>query len=101
MEKKISLQDLADALASRKNISRREADTFVRNFFECVTLCVVDDKVLKIKGLGTFKLIEVSSRESVNVNDSPGESVILSYLSPILYSKEVSSENSPGLKNFR
>ena len=88
MEKKISLQDLADALASRKNISRREADTFVRNFFECVTLCVVDDKVLKIKGLGTFKLIEVASRESVNVNT--GERIVIPGHSKVSFAPDTS-----------
>lgn len=75
MEKKISLQDLAEALAVRKNISKRDADVFVRNFFDCVTQSVVDDKVLKVKGLGTFKLIEVAPRESVNVNT--GERIVI------------------------
>lgn len=68
MDKKILVQELADALAKNKDISKKDAETFVRSVFEIVEEYLVTDKIVKIKELGTFKLVVVDSRESVNVN---------------------------------
>lgn len=68
MDKKILVQELADALAKSKEISKKDAESFVRGVFEIIEEYLVTDKIVKIKELGTFKLIVVDSRESVNVN---------------------------------
>lgn len=68
MDKKILVQELADALAKNKEISKKDAESFVRGVFEIIEEYLVTDKIVKIKELGTFKLIVVDSRESVNVN---------------------------------
>lgn len=68
MKKKLQLQDIAEAVSLRENISRREAETFMRALFDTVEQALLDDKFIKIKGLGTFKLIAVSERESININ---------------------------------
>ncbi len=68
MENKILLQELAEGLARRKGMTKREADTFVRTVFEIIEYYLQTDKMVKVKGLGTFKLVSVESRESVNVN---------------------------------
>lgn len=68
MDNKIFLQELVDGLASRKGIAKKDADAFVRSVFDVVEDYLKKDGVVKIKGFGTFKLVEVSSRESVNVN---------------------------------
>ena len=68
MDNRINLQDLAQGLASRKGISKKDAEAFVRNVFDIIQENIVADEQVKIKGLGTFKLVMVESRESVNVN---------------------------------
>ncbi|MCF0197898.1 MAG: HU family DNA-binding protein [Bacteroidaceae bacterium] len=68
MNSKITLVELAEGLAARKGISKKEAETFVRNVFDIIEANLAVDKLVKIKGLGTFKLVSVESRESVNVN---------------------------------
>lgn len=68
MNNKISTQELSDELALRARTSKRAAGSFVRTFFEHIYNKVLEEKVVKVKGLGTFKLVEVSDRESVNVN---------------------------------
>ena len=68
MENKILLQDLAERLALRGNVSRRDAELFVRSVLDVVEEYLQTDKIVKIKGLGTFKLVSVESRESVDVN---------------------------------
>lgn len=68
MENKILLQDMADLLARHDGISRKNAETFVRTFFELIQEGLEADQLVKIKGFGTFKLVEVSERESVNIN---------------------------------
>ena len=65
---KIFLQDLAEGLANRKHMTKKEADAFVRNVFEIIRENLLSEHLVKVKGLGTFKLITVDSRESVNVN---------------------------------
>lgn len=81
MSSKITIQNLAEAIASRRKISVSQAEQFVKAFFELISQQVLDEKTVKIKGLGTFKLIEVLDRESVNVNSGerfliPGHSKV-------------------------
>ncbi len=68
MDVKINIQDLSELLFRRCDISRKDSELFVRQFFETISTFIVRDKIVKIKGLGTFKLVEVSDRESVDVN---------------------------------
>lgn len=75
MDNKVTLQDLADGLARRRGITQDEATTFVKCVFDIVEQYISSDKLVKIKGLGTFKLVTVSNRESVNVNT--GERILI------------------------
>lgn len=75
MEGKVLLQDLAQSLAAKNGIQRKDAETFVRAFFETISEGILQDKIVKIKGFGTFKMIDVQDRESVNVNT--GERIII------------------------
>lgn len=75
MDTKINLSQLAKQLASKKNISQRSAEAFLREFFDSIIQNVTKDKLVKVKGLGTFKLIEVLDRESINVNS--GERIVI------------------------
>lgn len=40
----------------------------MKEFFQLIEESLENDKYVKIRGLGTFKLIDVESRESVNIN---------------------------------
>ena len=75
MDAKITFQQLAKTLAQKKNLSQKEAETFLREFFDAIIQNVTIDKSVKIKGLGTFKLVEVLERESVNINT--GDRIII------------------------
>ncbi len=68
MNEKLNIQDLVDMLAEKHGMSKKNADSFVKEFFQLIEEALEKDKYVKVKGLGTFKLIDVESRESVNVN---------------------------------
>lgn len=65
---KISQNKIAEELAARNNLAREVADNFMRAFVEVIEKGLQEDGVVKIKGLGTFKLQEMSDRGSVDVN---------------------------------
>ena len=73
---KINWQDLAAELATRTGMQRKDADAFVRAFFDTLGKEIKEEKSVKVKALGTFKMVEVQERESVNVNT--GERFIIS-----------------------
>lgn len=68
MNEKRNIQNLIDLLAQRQGTSPQETEKFVRAFFALIEEGLERDKYVKIKKLGTFKLIDVDSRESVDVN---------------------------------
>lgn len=68
MKQKLQIQDFADRLAQSQGISKKSAESFLRSFFLVLEKGLTTDKLVKIKGLGTFKLVSVSERESININ---------------------------------
>ncbi len=68
MEKKLLLQELADAVAKREHITKKKADALARAFFEIAEEGLLSENFVKIKKFGTFKIVAVSERESVNIN---------------------------------
>jgi nucleoid DNA-binding protein len=68
MENKILVQDLAEFLSQRNGVTKKKAESFVRAFFEVILAGLESDKFVKIKGFGTFKMVAVGERESVNIN---------------------------------
>ena len=72
---KTAIQQIISALAKQYNLSAAEASAFVDAFFEIVSSELKNGNQVKIKGLGTFKVQAVKSRESVNVNT--GERVLI------------------------
>ena len=65
---KVSLQDLASVLVERWHLGKKEASMFVNEMFFVIQKSLDEDKIVKVKGLGTFKIIDVDDRESVDVN---------------------------------
>lgn len=68
MNEKLNIQNLIELLAEKHGMDKKDAENFVKEFFQLVEESLEADKYVKIKGLGTFKLIDVESRESVNIN---------------------------------
>lgn len=75
MNNRLLLSDLAGILAEKTGRERKDAEDFLREFLSVVSEGVIADKILKIKDIGTFKIIEVEGRESVHVNT--GERIII------------------------
>lgn len=72
---KISLNDLAQRLAEKSGISLQDAELFIRKMFDVANEGLQSDKLVKMKWLGTFKVMAVKDRESVDVNT--GERIII------------------------
>lgn len=72
---RLSIYELAQVLVEKNGLDRRDAEDFVAAIFNIVQRGLERDSVVKIKGLGTFKIIGVEARESVNVNT--GERVVI------------------------
>ena len=72
---KLTIQDIAKVLSDRKGLSKNDASNFVNEMFDVIQQALERDMVVKVKGFGTFKIIDVDSRESVNVNT--GERVLI------------------------
>ena len=68
INEKVTRQDLANLLSEKHGMSRKDAELFIKGMFDLVEEALATEKYVKIKGLGVFKLTEVDSRESINVN---------------------------------
>lgn len=62
------LKQLSQCLEEKYFLSEQDGEKFVANLFEIIRERLLVDKIVKVKGLGTFKLAEMNARESVNVN---------------------------------
>ena len=83
---KISIQELANVLIEKNEMSKRDANSFVNEMFDIIQQHLETDKLVKVKGLGTFKIIDVEDRESVNVNT--GERVLIEGHGKITYTPD-------------
>lgn len=72
---KTALQLIADTVAKKHKITVKDAEKFVSAMFDVMNEGLKTDKLVKVKGLGTFKVQAVKPRESVNVNT--GERVLI------------------------
>jgi len=68
MNKKLLPSELVDLLSANKGTTRKSSDAFVRGFFELIEDALQKESFVKIKGFGTFKLVNVCERESVKIN---------------------------------
>lgn len=72
---RISIQDVAAVLVEKYGLRKKDAERFAVTLFEVVKDGLAADRHVKIKGLGTFKIIDIEARKSVNVNT--GEHVVI------------------------
>ena len=68
MDAKLNQSDLISLFAKEGNLSVAKAESFIKNFFDLIIEGLEQDGIVKINGLGTFKVTDVASRGSVNVN---------------------------------
>ncbi|MDH6309845.1 nucleoid DNA-binding protein [Dysgonomonas sp. PFB1-18] len=68
MNERLSLQDLIDLLAKKQDLTKKDAETFLRELFTIVSETIEQNESVKIKDFGTFKLVKVNARKSVDVN---------------------------------
>lgn len=68
MSRKLLPADFIDIIAQNQGITKKKSEAFIRAFFEVIEEGLQNDSFVKIRGLGTFKLVSVSERESVNIN---------------------------------
>ena len=70
-----NIKDLARFLVEKHGIKLADAELFISLMTEIINEGVHSERQVKIKGLGTFKLTSVSSRESIDVNT--GERIVI------------------------
>ncbi len=68
MSERLTLQDLIDLLSEKQNITKKDAETFLRELVALISETIEEKDFVRIKDFGTFKLTPVSARKSVNVN---------------------------------
>lgn len=68
MENKLTIGSLAASMAQATGKSRKACEDFSKEFFRLVGEAMEDGEPLRIKGFGTFKVVDVESRTGVNVN---------------------------------
>lgn len=68
MNERLSLQDLIDLLAKKQEITKKEAEVFLRELIAVISETIEGNESVKIKDFGTFKLVKVNARKSVDVN---------------------------------
>ena len=83
---KNDLHDIAKMLASKYGISVNEAKTFANTFIDLVNEGLQEDGLVKIKGFGTFKIVEVKDRESINV--TTGERILIPGRSKVTFTPD-------------
>ena len=85
---KLTAQNLSEAIAQQLGLSKKISDTFVRAFADTIIEGLFTDGVVKVKGLGTFKAVDVEARESVSVKT--GERIIIPGFKKLSFTPEES-----------
>lgn len=83
---KVSISELASKLMEKHGLKRTEAELFIRQFVGVINDGLKNDKSVKVKGLGTFKVQSVSARKSVDVNT--GEAIVIEGRDKISFTAE-------------
>ncbi|MCQ2112991.1 MAG: HU family DNA-binding protein, partial [Bacteroidaceae bacterium] len=75
MDKKLTKEEVISQLSKAGNVTRKEASTFLKALSETLLGGLNEDEVVKVNGLGSFKITNVADRESVDVNT--GERIVI------------------------
>ena len=91
MTGKIYVSELASILVEKYGIDKREAQRFIAAMVDVIQDGIARDRLVKVKGLGTFKVVEVEARESVNVNT--GERVVIDSHSKLTFTPDAAMKD--------
>jgi nucleoid DNA-binding protein len=83
---KLTIQEVAKILIEKNGLGQREANQFATEFFSVILSRLQDGETVKVKGLGTFKIINVEARESVSVRT--GERVVIDSHSKVSFTPD-------------
>lgn len=72
---KYTLQSFIEVFAKQSGLSKKTAEALSKAFFDTIAEGLTKDGVVKINGFGTFRIVDVADRESVNVNN--GERILI------------------------
>ena len=86
MIEKKNILEIASVLSEKNGLERNAANSFVADMFAIIQERLETDKIVKIKGLGTFKMIDVEPRESISVRT--GERVLIAGHSKITFTPD-------------
>lgn len=81
-----NIMDLAKSIQEHHGLTVEEAQAFIRRAVDVINDGLQADRQVKLKGLGTFKVMAVSSRKSVDVNT--GEHIIIDGRDKISFTPE-------------
>jgi len=70
----VTKQEFVDAVASKSNLSRRDASAAVDAFLDCVTDALKSRDTITFTGFGKFSTADRAAREGVNPRN-PGQKV--------------------------
>lgn len=68
MSSKLSISDVAGLISGKSGLTKKECEAIVKEVFQLASETVSSGESLTIKGLGTFKLVWVEPRGSVDIN---------------------------------
>lgn len=85
---KISIQELTDIIAQQTGQTKKFSEQFLRELVSVISEYLVNDGLVKVKGLGTFKVITVEERKSVDV--TTGREIVLPAHSKVQFIPEES-----------
>ena len=83
---KLTIQEVAKVLVEKNGLDPKDASHFASEFFALILQQLQQDDQVKIKGLGTFKIINVEARESVSVQT--GERVVIDSHSKVTFTPD-------------
>lgn len=85
---KTTIKELALSLSEKHDLNKADAERFVATIFEVINNGLEDDKLVKVKGLGAFKIIGIAARKSVDVNT--GEPIVIEGRNKISFTPDAS-----------
>ncbi|WP_449190582.1 HU family DNA-binding protein [Tannerella forsythia] len=75
MDEKLSIYDIAEILTAKTGREKADIETFIETLIAVINDVITHNGVVRIKGIGSFKVIPVKERESVHVNT--GERIVI------------------------
>jgi nucleoid DNA-binding protein len=84
---KVQLHELAEALGKKRGLTQEESARFAAAMFDVIRDSLAVEGLVKVKGLGTFKVVGVEARESVSVNT--GERIVIGGHEKVTFTPDV------------